>query len=104
MRVRCEDCHAAESAQFSLPFRHPLGVSMGCTACHPAHGLAPRKLREHLRTEACVECHREHAGPFQFEHKGDRNSHLHDQGSIYRECLACHTEVHGSNWDREFLR
>ena len=25
-------------------------------------------------------------------------------GRIFSECLQCHTEIHGSNWDREFFR
>src|SRR5262245_15354046 len=52
LRARCEDCHAAETAQFSLAFRHPLGTAISCTSCHPPHGGAPRELREHLRKEA----------------------------------------------------
>ena len=140
LRARCEDCHADVSAQFRLPFRHPLDAGITCTSCHAPHGGSPRELREHLRHEACVECHLEKAGPFLFEHEGDRSLqclschephgssnprlltyhdsrslchschmdledvHREDPGAIFRECLQCHTEVHGSNWDREFFR
>jgi DmsE family decaheme c-type cytochrome len=142
LRVRCEDCHTEALAQFHLPFRHPLGgeIEKRCTICHPPHGGSPRELREHLRHDACVECHLEEAGPFLFEHEGDRSLqclschephgssnprllthndsrslchschmnledvHREDPGSIFHECLQCHTEVHGSNWDREFFR
>jgi DmsE family decaheme c-type cytochrome len=82
--ARCEECHPAERARFALPFRHPLEAA-DCTSCHPPHGLAPRALRLHLRRDACVECHREYAGPFQFEHEGNRAL----------GCLSCH-ESHGS--------
>jgi len=138
--ARCADCHAAERARFTLPFRHPLGPADACTTCHPAHGLAPRESRVVLRRDACVECHREYAGPYAFDHEGDRTrqclschephgspnrrllthsetrmlclschiqleqTHIQNAGSIYRECLNCHTEVHGSNWSRELLR
>ncbi len=136
----CEDCHAAERAEFFLPFHHPLENGIECTSCHPPHGLEPRRLREHLRFDACVECHREYRGPYMFEHEGDRNLlclschlphgspnrrllthaesrmlcqschanlediHRQNPGSIFRDCLTCHTEIHGSNWDRELFR
>ena len=140
LHARCEDCHGGALARFALPFRHPLGVGLDCTSCHPPHGLAPREQRAHLRHAVCVECHREFAGPFQFEHEGNRalgclscheahgssnrrllthadsrmlcmschsdleQSHRQNPGSIFRECLNCHTEVHGSQWNRELLR
>lgn len=84
--VPCASCHALAAAEFELPFAHPLGATLTCTSCHPPHGLEPRELRAHLRREACVDCHREYAGPFQFHHEG---SHL-DQ------CLSCHLP-HGSH-------
>lgn len=140
LRARCEDCHAEVSAQFRLPFRHPLDAGITCESCHPPHGGSARELREHLRHEACVECHLEKAGPFLFEHDGDRSLqclschephgssnprllthhdsrslchschmnledvHIENPGAIFRDCVQCHTEVHGSNWDREFFR
>lgn len=138
--ARCEGCHAGQHAQFSMPFRHPLGGDLGCTSCHPPHGLSPRESRTRLRRDVCLECHREYAAPFLFEHEGDRTlqclschephgspnrrllthadsrmlcmschaalegSHRQNPGSPFRECLHCHTEVHGSNWNRELLR
>jgi len=30
--------------------------------------------------------------------------HVEDPGAAIRDCLLCHTEVHGSNWDRSFFR
>jgi DmsE family decaheme c-type cytochrome len=140
LRAECEDCHVEIVAQFRLPFHHPLGGNVRCASCHPPHGGPPRELREHVRREACLECHLEKEGPFLFEHEGDRNLlclschephgssnprllthhdsrslchschmnlenvHLEEPGSIFRDCLLCHTEVHGSNWDREFFR
>ncbi|MEW6073855.1 MAG: cytochrome c3 family protein [Planctomycetota bacterium] len=81
----CEECHAEIEAEFRLPFAHPAAPIATCTTCHPPHGLAPRALREHLRHEVCVGCHLEMAGPFLFEHDGDRNL----------ACMSCH-EAHGS--------
>lgn len=140
IKASCEDCHAEVLAEFRLPFSHPMPSANGCLICHPAHGGAPRRLRRHVREEACVECHLEMAGPFLHEHEGDRNRactschfphgspnrrllsfadtrslcmschsnleifHRQNPGSIFRDCLRCHTEIHGSNWDREFFR
>jgi hypothetical protein len=30
--------------------------------------------------------------------------HIQDPGAIFRDCLSCHTEIHGSNWNSELLR
>ncbi len=137
--TRCEECHRDVEAEFVLPFRHPLDGEMSCTSCHPPHGLAPRREPDHLRRETCLECHRELAGPFLFEHDGSRERlclscheahgspnrrlltfadsrtlctachanledlHIQNPGSIFQDCLLCHTEVHGSDWDRELF-
>jgi DmsE family decaheme c-type cytochrome len=136
----CPDCHASVLAQFAQPFNHPLGSTISCTSCHPPHGMARRALREHVRHEACVECHIEKEGPFLFGHEGDRallclschephgssnprllthhdsrtlchschinleDIHVENPGAVFRDCLLCHTEIHGSNWDRTFFR
>jgi DmsE family decaheme c-type cytochrome len=143
--ARCEDCHREVQAEFAMPFRHPLdagslGAASGCTSCHPPHGLAGLRARDHLRRDACLECHRELAGPFLFEHEGSRERlclscheahgspnrrllthadsrslcsschmnlediHIQNPGSSFRNCLLCHTEIHGSDWDRELRR
>jgi DmsE family decaheme c-type cytochrome len=138
--TRCEACHTDVAADFALPFRHPLDAALGCTSCHPPHGLSPLRERDHLRSESCLECHRELAGPFLFEHDGSRQRlclscheahgspnrrlltyadsralctschhsledlHTQNPGSIFQDCLQCHTEVHGSDWSRELFR
>jgi DmsE family decaheme c-type cytochrome len=138
---RCEDCHLEVLAQFALPFGHPLDGFVGCTSCHPAHGLPRRENREHTRSGACVSCHLEMGGPWVFDHEGDRNfgclschephgssnrrllTHATTQmlcmtchafldlehlaglgGGPFSSCLNCHTEIHGSYYDRHFLR
>ncbi len=136
----CESCHAEVVAQFRLPFAHPMTSRERCTSCHPPHGGRREELREHLREDACIDCHLEMRGPFLFEHEGSRlmaclscheahgsanrrlllfadtrslcmschsnleQSHVQNPGSLFQDCLACHTQVHGSNWDREFFR
>ena len=139
--TRCEECHTDVAADFALPFRHPLDDgALGCTSCHPPHGLSPLRERDHLRSESCLECHRELAGPFLFGHDGSRQRlclscheahgstnrrlltyadsralctschhsledlHIQNPGSIFQNCLLCHTEVHGSDWSRELFR
>jgi DmsE family decaheme c-type cytochrome len=138
--ARCEDCHAEVLAQFALPFRHPLGASVACTSCHPAHGMARRELARHVRHDACAGCHEVQARPYLFGHGGDdglscltcheahgssnrrllthatsndlchtchavlESIHIEDPPSIFQNCLDCHTQVHGSNWNRALMR
>jgi DmsE family decaheme c-type cytochrome len=83
--ARCEDCHSEVTAEFRLPFQHPVGTTVACTSCHPPHGLPRFELRQTVRHEACVECHLDKRGPFAHPHRG--NHHL--------GCLSCH-EAHGS--------
>jgi DmsE family decaheme c-type cytochrome len=135
----CESCHPEATAEFALPYAHPLGASVSCTSCHDPHGGQRRAVRESERRDACVACHVQTRGPFVYEHEGDRHLgclscheahgspnrrllthaqtrllclschanldeiHVQSPGSAFRECASCHTEVHGSNWDR-FLR
>jgi DmsE family decaheme c-type cytochrome len=136
----CEDCHAEVVAEFQLPYAHPFGVTVGCTSCHPPHGLPVRELRHKVREDACVGCHVELRGPFVTPHEGDKiqaclschephgspnprllthadtyslcfschevidELHVQEPGSLFRQCLNCHTEIHGSNWSELLFR
>lgn len=137
----CGRCHAAETASFALPNRHPvLEGAMRCTSCHAAHGGRSSPSARRRLDGRCVDCHRNTAGPFVFEHEADRvdgcgachaphgspNRRLlkqwpvqnlclqchattpasHDIGpaSLFRDCIRCHTEVHGSDLDRHLFR
>ena len=140
LRASCGSCHREVAAEFALPFRHPLGATVGCTSCHPPHGAPRLELLEETRHGACVECHIELRGPFTYPHEGSERLlcmschephgspnrrllthaserllcfschglleiiHTQTPGSVFTQCVVCHTEVHGSNWSRELFR
>ena len=88
----CEKCHREYAGPFV--FEHQAQRTDGCVVCHVPHGSTnPRMLREHRTQQNCLQCH------------GDFPA-FHDQraGSVFTNCLACHTEVHGSNTSRFFFR
>ena len=87
----CAACHRTESA----PRLHPHEATRGdgCIACHEPHGTPnPRLLRFGRTVDLCLSCHIPPA------------SHDLSPGSAYSSCLACHTEIHGSDADRKLLR
>lgn len=75
----CSQCHAAQAADFELPYRHPLEPG-GCETCHDPHG----DRRGVTADEGCVRCHADAAAPRVFRHAAM------DEG-----CSACHVP-HGS--------
>ncbi len=84
----CYRCHVAQRADFSLPYRHPVGEGfMGCTSCHNPHGefTTTRQMRARQSEAVCGKCHEDNQGPFIFEHPPGRAS----------GCQACH-QPHGS--------
>jgi DmsE family decaheme c-type cytochrome len=87
----CAKCHRTEAAVRLHP--HEAGRADGCVACHEPHGTAsPRLLRFGRVVDLCLSCHVPPA------------SHDLAPGSAYASCLACHTEIHGSDADRKLLR
>lgn len=92
MSKKCVDCHREYRGPFVFP--HHADKGLGCLACHEPHGSSNRKLLSDPEVRAnCLRCHAD-LPPF------------HDQrpGSQFRNCLNCHTQVHGSNRSRFFFR
>jgi len=91
----CFDCHA----EFQGPFVFEHSATQeytiekaGCVSCHDPHGSAnPRLLLQPVK-QLCLQCH---AIP----------KHRTAHGGIYanRDCLECHTDIHGSYTDRRFF-
>ncbi|HET6203744.1 MAG TPA: cytochrome c3 family protein [Planctomycetota bacterium] len=91
-REDCVKCHAEEGGPFL--FEHEGDRLRGCLSCHRPHGSPNPRLLTHSRSEdLCASCHPTPAC-----------NHLHDPGSIWRNCLRCHTAIHGSNWSHELFR
>ena len=88
----CVGCHSEKGGPFV--FDHEGERLRGCLSCHRPHGSPNPRLLTHSRSEdLCGSCHPTPAC-----------NHLHDPGSIWRDCLSCHTAVHGSNWSHELFR
>ena len=92
LSATCKSCHREHRGPFV--FQHNADKSRGCMACHVPHGSSNRKLLDKRRArDNCLSCH------------ADLPS-FHDQspGSQFRNCLNCHTQIHGSNRNRFFFR
>lgn len=105
----CFSCHLDKKAEFRLPYRHPvLEGKMSCSDCHNSHGPDSRPWTSTSLdgvNETCFNCHKEHRGPFVFEHdalrEGCTSCHkvhgsIHDKMLIVRDinlCLRCHTQT-----------
>jgi len=88
----CVKCHARYGQPFL--FAHQAGRREGCVVCHTPHGATNRRLLRQVTTQQnCLQCH------------GDFPA-FHDQtsGSVFTNCIRCHTEVHGSNHSRYLFR
>jgi DmsE family decaheme c-type cytochrome len=87
----CASCHRAEAGPRLFP--HGAHRIEGCVACHEPHGSPhPRLLRFPSSKDLCLSCH---VPP---------PTHDMSPGTGFANCLACHTEIHGSDADRKLLR
>ena len=80
----CFTCHPEKRGPWV--FEHASGKVEGCSSCHRAHGSPNRFLliaRDVRRV--CIQCHGQH--------------HYNPQS-----CVNCHTQMHGSNFNRFFLQ
>ena len=92
MSQACAECHREQRGPFV--FGHHADKGEGCLACHTPHGsMNPQLLKTRTARDLCLPCH------------ADLPS-FHDQspGSKFRNCLDCHTKIHGSNRNRYFLK
>ena len=90
----CVGCHVEKRGPFV--FEHSAVKVEGCTACHTPHGSVNRMLM--IRREErflCLQCHVDPAAVnvphsrLSFQTRGD--------------CTRCHSSIHGSNFDVNFL-
>jgi len=85
----CGTCHAEKFGPFL--YDHGIKRTEGCTACHSPHGSTNRRMLTHARVQPmCLQCHPETP---------------HDlRQPRWANCIDCHTEIHGSDLDRSFLK
>ena len=89
----CTRCHIEKGGPFA--FEHLASRIEGCTSCHVPHGSPNTFLLKRWEERVlCLECHSD--APL-----------FHNQapGAFFQgACTRCHTEIHGSNFDRFFFR
>jgi DmsE family decaheme c-type cytochrome len=94
----CFNCHADKAGPFS--FEHEPVKTEGCQACHSPHGSTnPRLLKRAQVNLLCLECHTltQDPGPAAIPS-------FHNQSQKYSACTMCHPTIHGSNFDRFFMK
>ncbi len=86
----CEACHRDKGGPFV--FEHGSVQVEGCVACHSPHGSPNRHLMTYASVaDLCYSCHVAVPG---FHSRFDSSS----------LCTNCHSRIHGSNLDPNFLR
>jgi predicted CXXCH cytochrome family protein len=91
----CYTCHVEKRGPFV--YEHaPVRVE-GCVACHTAHGsINTHLLKRRQARQLCLECHAEpHAINVPHPRLGFQAA---------GECTRCHFDIHGSNYQPQFLR
>jgi DmsE family decaheme c-type cytochrome len=98
--VACFRCHSDKRGPF--PFEHaPVRLS-NCSTCHEPHGSAnPRMLIRAEVSRLCLECH----SNLPMNRLGGVPPAFHDlRTARFQNCTICHSKIHGSYVDRDFLR
>jgi DmsE family decaheme c-type cytochrome len=84
-RDACVKCHAEKAGPFV--YEHAPRLVEGCVACHRPHGSPhPRLMPAREARTTCLSCHPDLP-----------TSHEQKPGSVFRDCLRCHVEIHGSD-------
>ena len=94
----CFTCHADKQGPFV--FEHQAVKTEGCVSCHSPHGSPnPRLLKTSNINILCLKCHT--ASTFS---SATGTPDFHNQAAQYQSCTICHTQIHGSNFDRHLLK
>ncbi len=89
----CGKCHTGIDRQFARRSSHPLAEEiLTCWSCHDFTGASPDL--GHGRSETCLKCHPDQAGPFLHEHEATSSFSADGEG-----CVACHSP-HGSSTEQ----
>lgn len=95
--VVCYKCHTDKQGPFV--YQHHALVE-GCVACHTPHGSSNARLLKRSQVNLmCLECH-----SFTVEPNGPATPTFHNQAQKYQACTMCHTQIHGSNFDKDFFK
>lgn len=97
----CLRCHTQMKGPFV--FEHAPLETEGCAACHTPHGSNnPKMLKRSSVRQLCLECH---TNIFNVELDPNIPTGPHTQTSIRTQnCTVCHSQIHGSNSNKDFFR
>ncbi len=94
----CFKCHVDKAGPFV--FEHHAVKVEGCVSCHLPHGSSnPRLLKRSQVNLLCLECH-----TFTVDSTIPGLPTFHNQAQKYQACTLCHTQIHGSNFDKFFFK
>ena len=94
----CFNCHVDKQGPFV--FEHQPIKTEGCVACHVPHGSPnPHLIQTSNLNILCLKCHT--ASSFS---GASGTPDFHNQAAQYQACTICHASIHGSNFDRHFLK
>jgi DmsE family decaheme c-type cytochrome len=93
----CYTCHADKQGPFV--FEHEVVKVEGCESCHNPHGSPnPHLLKVSNVNILCLQCH-----TTSFANAPGAPS-FHTQSTQFQACTLCHTQIHGSNFDKTFFK
>ncbi len=94
----CFTCHVDKQGPFV--FEHAAVKVEGCVSCHSPHGSPnPHLIKTSNLNILCLKCHT--ASTFS---PASGTPDFHNQAAQYQACTICHVAIHGSNFDRHFLK
>ena len=103
--IACTKCHSDKRGPFV--HEHPPVRVEGCPACHNPHGSTnARLLNRPSAFTLCLECHND-IGGFGLRAEGilPPSPWFHNLADpAFRDCVLCHSRIHGSNADSKFRR
>jgi DmsE family decaheme c-type cytochrome len=95
LNTTCYDCHAEKRGPFL--WEHA-PVAEDCSHCHLAHGSNHRGLLQARTPWLCQQCHLAQFHPSNAESGMGLPSRGGASGQLMgRDCMNCHSQVHGSN-------
>jgi DmsE family decaheme c-type cytochrome len=84
----CYTCHAEKRGPFL--WEHP-PVMESCANCHDPHGSNHERMLKVAKPRLCQQCHVE------VQHPTTPFTRTSRQFVLGRQCLQCHSTIHGSN-------
>lgn len=95
----CFQCHTDKRGPFLWEHRP---VTEACTTCHTPHGSVHDKLLRQRAPYLCQSCHSnaQHPGTIYAENPATVGANTYQKFNsrvLYRACVNCHSNIHGSN-------